>query len=62
MEPVFWYHSTDRMKKGLRHTETNMTQGTIWRHLLRFALPVMGGMLLQMLSSTDTEILHLPAR
>ena len=29
-----------------------MTQGKIWRHLLRFALPIMGGMLLQMLYNT----------
>ncbi len=34
-----------------------MTQGKIWKHLLAFALPIMGGMLLQMLYNTVDGII-----
>ena len=36
--------------------EKNMTQGTPWKHILLFSLPILGGMMLQLLYTTVDAI------
>ena len=46
-----------RMKNRLKHTDSDMTQGNIWRHLVEFAIPMAIGLLFQQLYNTvDTLV------
>ena len=45
------------MKNRLKHTDSDMTQGSIWRHLVEFAIPMAIGLLFQQLYNTvDTLV------
>ena len=46
----------NRQNKGLKMQKKAMTEGTPWKHILRFALPVLAGSLLQQLYSTVDTI------
>ena len=40
----------------MARTDSDMTQGAIWRHLLQFSLPMAVGLLFQQLYNTDPRV------
>ena len=52
-----WYNDGTRGGRRVARTDSDMTQGSIWRHLVQFSLPMAVGLLFQQLYNTvDTVV------